>query len=147
MTPLKVAIAGGLIVLAVGGAGQSCNIPTGTSGAGTATVTGTSYTRDSNDPTTGTHYASCRNPDGSGYQVVITAAQGNGGLHNGDPCPAGAHLPLPQDEFPDIWSALNQSLPYNGGDANGPCGSWSAADKADADQRQASWQQCMATHH
>lgn len=146
MTPLKLAVAGSLIALAVGGAKSCAVTPTNTSASG-PTVTDTSYVRDPNNPATGTHYASCRNPDGSGYRVVITAAQDNGGLHKGAPCPPGAHLPLPQDQFPDLWNELTKPLPFNGGDANGPCGSWSAADKADADQMQTSWQQCMATHH
>lgn len=146
MKLLLVIVALVIVVLAVQG-GASGHTPTSTSGAGTATVVGTAYARDSTNPTNGTHYADCRNPDGTGYRVVITAAQDNGGLHAGDPCPAGAHLPLPQDEFPDLWNELTKPLPYNGGDANGPCGSWAAADKADADQMQAHWQQCMATHH
>ena len=93
--------------------------PTGTGG----TVTGTEYDRDPNNPATGTHYAECTGPDGP-------------------------HVPTVRQENPELYdeiqSALNQPLPYHGGDSNGPCWDWSAADQATADQARAEWNQCMA---
>lgn len=60
MTPLKLALAGSLIALAVGGATQSCNIPPPSIGAsGTATVTGTESSGDKTKPNGLTHYADC----------------------------------------------------------------------------------------
>lgn len=82
---------------------------------------------------------------------MIVSADTMYSLRSGQPCPAGPHVPTARQENPglydEIQSALNSPLPFNGGDANGPCGSWAAADKADADQMAAEYQQCMATHH
>lgn len=161
MTPLKLALAGSLIALAVGGATQSCNTaasaptatttpsPTTTSGAaGTATVTGTEASGDKNKPNGLTHYADCTGADGSEYRVIVSADV-EYSLRAGQPCPAGQHVPTARQENPGLYdeisSALNAPLPYHGGD-NGPCASWSAGDKATADQAQAEWKQCMATH-
>ena len=109
-----------------------------------ATVAGVDYSRDPEHPTTGTHQAECLDPAGNQWLVTITAAQAKG-LNSGDPCPAGPHELTPQQQHPEIWSALNTPLPYHGGDPNSPCGEWSAASKADADQMQAGWDICM-TH-
>ncbi|MEV6607444.1 hypothetical protein [Kutzneria sp. NPDC051319] len=109
----------------------------------TASVTGTEYARDSNNPTTGTHYAECRAADGSEYRVVVDAAT-EYRLRTGQPCPAGPHLPTVRQQHPEIYDALTAPLPFNGGDADGPCGAWSAATKEIADQERAAWQRCMA---
>ncbi len=117
--------------------------PTGTGG----TVTGTEYDRDPNNPATGTHYAECTGPDGTQYRVIVSAAT-EYSLHRGQPCPDGPHVPTVRQENPELYdeiqSALNQPLPYHGGDSNGPCWAWSAPDKATADQARAEWNQCMA---
>lgn len=154
MTPLKLAVASGLIALAVGGATKSCDIPpTNTGGAttgspvATATVTGSESSGDKTKPNGLTHYADCTGADGSEFRVIVSADV-EYSLRSGQPCPGGAHVPTARQENPglydEIQSALNAPLPYNGGDANGPCGSWSAADKADADQMRAWWNKCMA---
>lgn len=115
-----------------------------------ATVTGTESSGDKSKAGGITHYADCTAADGGEFRVVIGAAAV---YSAGQPCPAGAHLPTVRQEnpalFDEIVSALSQPLPHNGGDANGPCGSWGTADKAGADQAQAAWQRCMADpqHH
>jgi hypothetical protein len=101
------------------------------------------YTRDPNHPTTGTNQAECQDQTGNAWLVTITAAQA-AHLNSGDPCPAGQHEPMPQQQFPDIWSALTTQLPYQGGDPNSPCGQWSADNPTDAAQMQAAWNACMA---
>jgi hypothetical protein len=113
--------------------------------AGTATVTGTEYARDPNNPATGTHYAECRATDGTEYLVVVDATT-EYSLRTGQPCPAGPHLPTARQQHSEIYDALTAPLPYHGGDADGPCWAWSAADKATADQERAAWQRCMNAH-
>ncbi|EWM14610.1 hypothetical protein [Kutzneria sp. 744] len=119
--------------------------PTATGRAGTATVTGTEYARDPNNPATGTHYAECRDTDGSEYRVVVSAAT-EYSLRTGQPCPAGPHLPTVRQQYPELYDELTKPLPYNGGDPDGPCGSWSAVDQALAEQARAAWQRCMTAH-
>ncbi|KAA2245894.1 hypothetical protein F0L68_41150 [Solihabitans fulvus] len=116
--------------------------PTGNDGG--ATVVGIDYSRDPNHPTTGTHQAECSDHAGNGWLVTITAAQADR-VSAGDPCPAGAHEPLPQQQHPEMWSALNTPLPYHGGDPNSPCGEWEAASQQDANQMRTAWDTCM-TH-
>jgi hypothetical protein len=108
-------------------------------------VTGTEYARDSNQPSTGTHYAECRATDGTEYRVLISAATDDS-LRTGQPCPPGPHLPTVRQQNPELYDQLTAPLPYNGGDSHGPCWAWSAADKATADQERAAWQRCMDTH-
>jgi hypothetical protein len=110
----------------------------------TASVTGTEYARDAHNPNTGTHYAECRATDGTEYRVVVSAAT-EYSLHNGQPCPAGPRLPTVRQQYPALYNELMKPLPYHGGDADGPCGAWSAADKDIADQARAEWQRCMDT--
>jgi hypothetical protein len=150
MNTLKLTAAAALVALAVGGTTRSCDIPTApTDSDGTATVTSSEYERDSTNPATGTHYAECRAADGSEFRVVVSADT-EYRLRTGQPCPDGPHVPTVRQDNPGLYdqiqSALNQPLPYSGGDPNGPCGSWAAADKADADQMRADWQRCMAAH-
>lgn len=118
--------------------------------AGPATVLDTTYERDSNNPSTGTHYADCRTSDGTEFRVVISAAQDYGGLTKGDRCPDGPRLPTPREQNPGLYdelsSAMNSPMPYSGGNADGPCGQWSAADPTDAAQMRSAYQQCMAQH-
>lgn len=118
--------------------------------AGPATVVDTMYERDPNNPSTGTHYADCRASDGAEWRVVISASQDYGGLTKGDRCPDGPHLLTPRQENPGLYdeisSALNSPMPYSGGNADGPCGAWSAADPTDAAQMSTAYQQCMAQH-
>lgn len=149
MTPLKLAAASTLIALAVGGATQSCDLPqTSTTGAGMATVTGTESSGDKTSPTGLTHYADCRaDTNGTEFRVIVSAAT-EYSLRSGQPCPAGQRVPTARQQNPELYdeiqSALNAPLPYSGGDPNGPCGSWGAADKADADQMRADYEKCMA---
>jgi hypothetical protein len=135
--PLRFAAA-----LVAGVTALSACTPTVTNGA--ATVVAVDYHRDPNHPTTGTHQAECRDPAGTEWRVAINATQADQ-LNSGDPCPAGPHEQMPQQQYPEIQSALNTPLPYSGGDQNSPCGEWSAASKADAAQMQAAWDTCM-TH-
>lgn len=147
MTPLKL-LASTLIALVVGGAAPSCATAL-TTASGTGTVTGTESSGDRTKPNGLIHYADCTGPDGSQCRVIVTAAT-EYSLRPGQPCPDGPHVPTVRQQNPELYdqlqSALNQPLPYSGGDSNGPCGSWGAADKADADQAQAEWNQCMASH-
>lgn len=108
-------------------------------------VVGTEYSRDSDHPNTGTHQADCRDNNGNTWRVTITAEQADQ-LAEGDPCPAGPHEPMPWDKYPELWSEMNKPLPYSGGDANGPCGEWSAATKKDADEMKTAWQKCISQH-
>lgn len=112
-------------------------------GSDSATVTSVDYTRDPNHPTTGTNQAECQDQAGNAWLVTITAAQA-AHLNSGDPCPAGPHEPMPQQQFPGIWAALTTQLPYQGGDPDSPCGQWSADNRTDANQMQADWNKCMA---
>ena len=111
--------------------------------SGGASVVDVDYIRDPDRSTTGTYQAHCRDRSGAEWLVTIAAAQA-GRLATGDPCPAGPHQPTPQQQYPAMWSALNAPMPYSGGDPDGPCGQWSAADKADADQMRTFWNSCMA---
>jgi hypothetical protein len=113
--------------------------------AGTATVTGSEYARDPNNPATGTHYAECRASDGTDYLVVVDAAT-EYRLRTGQPCPAGPHLPTARQQHPELYDEITKPLPYNGGDADGPCWAWSAATQDIADQERAAWDRCMANH-
>jgi hypothetical protein len=144
---LKTAAALALITLAVGGPAQSCDIPTAST-SGPGAVTGSEYERDPHNPTTGTHFADCR--DGNGEYRVIVSAATEYSLRPGQPCPAGPRVPTVRQQDPGLYdqvqSALNAPVPYNGGNPDGPCGSWSASDQADADQMRAAWERCMETH-
>jgi hypothetical protein len=139
-----------LIALAATGGIQGCAPkPAISTSSNAGTVTGTESAGDKTKPNGITHYADCAGPDGVPYLVAISAATDNS-LHAGAPCPAGPHLPTFQqahpDEFAEIMSAINQPMPYTGGDANGPCGSWAVPDKASADQAEVVYKQCMAKH-
>ncbi|MEV6604726.1 hypothetical protein [Kutzneria sp. NPDC051319] len=126
-------------------AGAATHHPDTTTAAVTASVTGTEYSRDAHNPNTGTHYAECRATDGTEYRVVVDAAT-EYRLRTGQPCPAGPHLPTVRQQHPEIYDALTAPLPFNGGDANGPCWAWSADDQEHADQERAAWQRCMDAH-
>ena len=111
-----------------------------------ATVVGSEYERDSDHPATGTHYADCQAVDGTQYRVAVSADT-EYQLRDGQPCPNGPHLPTAQQKNPALYdqvsAALNAPLPYHGGNANGPCGDWEAADQADADAMRTAYAQCM----
>jgi len=115
------------------------------------TVTGTESSGDKTKAGGLTHYADCTAADGTAFRVVVSADT-EYSLHAGQPCPAGSHVPTVQQEDPELFNeilgALNQPLPYNGGN-DGPCGAWSTDTKAHADQAQADWERCMADpqHH
>lgn len=85
--------------------------------------------------------------------ALITAAVTGGsqscGIPQGSPtAPAPVSPTVPSNQFErDLLHELTRPLPYNGGDPNGPCGSWGAATKADADQMDTAWHHCMASHH
>jgi hypothetical protein len=117
-------------------------------GIGLATVTGTEYERDPDHPATGTHYADCRSADGNEYRVVVSADL-EYRLREGQPCPVGPHVPTARQDNPALYnqisSALAAPMPYHGGDANGPCGEWGAADQADANAMRAAYAQCMTS--
>jgi hypothetical protein len=141
-----------LVVIAVARSGNT-NHPrpapasspsTSVGSTGPATVVGTEYERDSDNPTTGTHYADCR-AGGGEYRVVVSAAT-EYRLRDGAPCPAGPHLPTARQEDPGLYDVLTAPLPFHGGDANGPCGEWEAADQADADSMRAGYARCMSGH-
>ncbi len=138
-----------LVAFAAAKAGSTVHPPTRPTGSGTATVVGSEYERDADHPTTGTHYADCRAADGSQYRVAVSADT-EYRLRDGQPCPNGPHLPTAQQQNPALYdqvsAALNAPLPYHGGDANGPCGEWDAADQADANAMRTAYARCTAQH-
>lgn len=86
---------------------------------------------------TETHYAECASStlaDTGNYRIAVpeqTADQ----LTEGQPCPTGPALPMPQDEHPELYRQLDDALhapaPYAGGDLH-TCGEWEADDPEDA---------------
>lgn len=145
---LKLAVAAGLVIFVSLGL-AACNIPPA-SEVSSATVTGTEAGGDRTVPGGLTHYADCTDTDGTPFRVIVDADT-EYKLRAGQRCPDGPHLPTARQQnpglFDQIQSALTQPLPYNGGDPNGPCGSWAAADKADADRLRDEYDKCMASHH
>ncbi|SFK52515.1 hypothetical protein SAMN05421835_12362 [Amycolatopsis sacchari] len=101
--------------------------PARTASAG-AVVTGSAYSGQRGQ---GTHYAECTTPSGDRYRVAVSAATARQ-LRDGQPCPAGQHLPLPSDEHPELSQEMQKRLPYGGGDLDSPCGEWQTADRAEA---------------
>ncbi|HEX9337765.1 MAG TPA: hypothetical protein VF892_17855 [Pseudonocardiaceae bacterium] len=134
-----------LVAIAAARAASTGHAPARPAGA-MATVVGSEYERDPDHPA-GIHYADCRAGDGSQYRVVVSAGT-EYRLRQGQRCPTGPHVPTARQENPALYdqvsAALNAPMPYHGGDANGPCGEWEAADQADADALRVGYARCMA---
>lgn len=112
-------------------AATSC-APAATEPAGTgAVVVATGFERNgAGDP--GTHYAECTTPAGDRYRVKVSAAK-EYSLNNGDTCPSGPRLPMPDPGMVrDLQKELEKPLPYEGGNPDGPCGAWGTVDKDEA---------------
>lgn len=117
-------------VLAVGTAVMLACDPTGDTGSddtgnGSDVVISAGMSRSG---TQETHYVHC-GPSAGGepeYEVVVDSDYAYGDIE-GETCPDGERLPLPQDEHPELYEemseALNEPLPYEGGDIE-TCGAW-----------------------
>lgn len=133
-------------VLNPGGHRQATSAATSTSAPATATaatagpavVVGIDW--DPQQPIT-TFYARCRTAGGQEFLVVSPAAVDQ--LSQGQPCPAGRHLPTSDLA---TYDELTGSLPYHGGDPHSVCGEWEAASATWAKEMAAEQAKCEAQH-